>query len=84
MISEEQLKEIELRCNMAQRGPWKSYIEDRDHESGNSFIMTGDDENRGEDIELTGATDADFDFIAGAKQDIPLLIAEIRRLKALR
>lgn len=84
MITEEQLTEIELRCDMAQRGPWKSHIENRDHESGNSFIMTGDDKDGGGDIELTGATDADMDFIAGAKQDIPLLIAEIRRLKALR
>lgn len=41
--------------------------------------MTGD----GEDIEMMGATVADYDFIAGAKQDIPLLIAEIRRLRAL-
>ncbi|WP_275903561.1 hypothetical protein [Acinetobacter beijerinckii] len=44
------------------QGPWISYVERRDHESGSSFIMTG-----AEDIELTGATIADQDFIASAK-----------------
>jgi hypothetical protein len=36
----------------------------------------------GEDIELLGATEADQDFIARARQDVPLLLAEIDRLKA--
>jgi hypothetical protein len=56
----------------------KSYVEGRDHTSGDSFIMTGD-----ADIYLTGATVEDHDFIAGARQDVPLLIHEIRRLRAL-
>ena len=76
MITEEELKEIELRCSKTQKGPWKAYIEGRDHESGSDFIMTG-----GEDIELMGATVEDHDFIAQAKQDIPMLIQEIRRLR---
>ena len=45
--------------------------------SGSDFIMTG-----GEDIYLAGATSADQDFIAYARQDIPKLIAEIERLRA--
>ncbi len=44
--------------------------------------MTGTEGNRGEDIEMTGATDFDYDFIANARQDIPRLIAEIRELKS--
>ncbi|MNF07064.1 hypothetical protein D3C80_2071540 [compost metagenome] len=60
-----------------------SFIEGRDHSSGSSFIMTGTGENRGNDIELTGATVADHDFIAHARQDIPKLLNEIARLKAL-
>jgi hypothetical protein len=83
MITDEELKEIELRCSEAQNGPWKAYIENRDHESGNSFIMTGEGVNRGEDIEALGATNADFDFIANARQDIPRLIKEIRLLKKI-
>ena len=81
MISEEELKEIELRANQAQAGPWKAYIEGRDHESGSDFIMTGTSDKRGEDIEMIGATKADFDFIANARQDIPRLISEIRELR---
>ncbi len=75
-LSDKELTEIEERCEKSTPGPWKSYIEGRDHESGSDFIMTG-----GDDIELTGATKEDQDFIASAKQDIPRLLNEIRRLK---
>jgi hypothetical protein len=77
-ISEEELQVIERRCAEATPGPWISYIEGRDHLSGDSFIMAGE-----KDIYLTGATSADQDFIAHTKQDIPKLIEEIRRLKTL-
>jgi hypothetical protein len=76
-LSDERLAEIERRCELATPGPWKSWVEGRDHDSGDNFIMTG-----GEDIYLTGATVNDQDFIAGARQDAPLLIREIRRLRA--
>ncbi|MWP61692.1 hypothetical protein [Gilliamella sp. Pas-s25] len=82
-ISDDELKLIQMRCNNATKGPWVSYVEDRDHTSGGNFIMTGDNNNRGEDIELIGATIADQEFIAHARQDIPRLINEIRRLKQL-
>ena len=81
MITNEELKQIEERCIRAQLGPWKAYIEGRDHESGTDFIMTGEGKQRGEDIEMIGATDADFDFIANARQDIPRLVNEIREMK---
>ena len=74
-ITEEELTRILELCEKATPGPWKSYVEGRDHESGSNFIMTA-----GEDIELTGATIEDQDFVASAKQDIPRLINEIRRL----
>ena len=81
MITDEELVQIEQRANLAQAGPWKAFIEGRVHESGSDFIMTGTEEQRGEDIEMTGATIADYDFIANARQDIPLLISAIRELK---
>jgi hypothetical protein len=81
MITEKELGQIEERCNKAQVGPWKAYIEGRDHESGTNFIMTGEGEQRGEDIEMLGATEADFEFIANARQDIPKLVKEIREMK---
>jgi len=82
-VSEQELQEIQLRCDATTVGPWVSYVEGRDHTSGSDFIMTGVADNRGEDIELTGATAADQDFIAHAKQDIPLLLSEVRRLNLL-
>lgn len=82
MLSEKEIQEIELRVDQAQNGPWKAYIEGRDHESGSSFIKTGSEEDPGVDIKLIGATNADIDFIANAKQDIPKLIKEIKELRS--
>jgi hypothetical protein len=88
-MTEQELIEIKKRVEMATKGPWKSYIEGRDHSSGSDFIMTGVPENediwskaRGTDMELTGATKADQDFIANARQDIPKLLHEVERLKS--
>ena len=81
ILTDQELKEISDRCSKATNGPWISYVEGRDHVSGSNFIMTGLDDNRGEDIELFGATIDDQDFIAHARQDIPKLLAEIESLK---
>ena len=77
-ITNEELRKIKERCDKATSGPWTSFIEGRDHTSGSSFIRTA-----GEDIELSGATDDDQDFIASCRQDIPCLLEEINRLKQL-
>lgn len=80
-MTDTELKEIRLRCDAATHSPWVSYVEGRDHTSGSNFIMTGEGDSRGEDIELSGATIADQDFIAHARQDIPRLLDEVQRLK---
>lgn len=49
MLTDKDLKDISDRCNKATNGPWKSFIEGRDHESGSDFIQTPDG-----DIELIG------------------------------
>jgi hypothetical protein len=77
-VNDKRLAEIAARCDAATAGPWKSYLEVRDGLSGADFISRG-----GEDLYLTGATIADYDFIADARQDIPDLLKEIARLKAL-
>ena len=81
---------IKYRLWSATGGNWYYFQEGRDHESGSSFIMTNvpnredwRNANRGEDLEIIGATHADMEFIAHARQDIPILLAEIERLKAL-
>jgi hypothetical protein len=84
ILDDNELETIRQRCEHATPGPWKSFIEGRDHTSGSSFIMTGGGDSRGNDIELSGATMADQDFIAQARQDIPRLLAEIGRLKELK
>ncbi len=81
MIDDEELDAIQSRCMAATCGPWKSFVEGRDHSSGSNFIMTGTKEMRGPDIELSGATIADQDFIAHARQDIPRLLRELRQLR---
>ncbi len=77
-LSEEELLDLRSRLDAATPGPWKSFIEGRDHTSGSSFIRTS-----GHDIELSGATAADQDFIAGARQDVPRLIDEVLSLRRL-
>ncbi|WP_292213054.1 hypothetical protein [Mesorhizobium sp.] len=78
-----ELQEMETRAAAAQAGTWKSWVEGRDFLSGSNFIQTGQGADRGEDIEMTGATVADQDFMAAARQDVPRLIAEVRRLRSL-
>jgi hypothetical protein len=81
ILDDTELEAIRQRCNAATPAPWTSFVEGRDHTSGSSFIMTGSAKSRGNDIELSGATDADQDFIAHARQDIPKLLEEITRLR---
>lgn len=77
-MNHSKLIEIENRCNKAVEGPWISFVEGRDHTCGSNFIRTA-----GDDIELLGASVDDQDFIANARQDIPWLIDQIRKLKAI-
>jgi hypothetical protein len=72
-ITDEELNRIEARLRDATAGPWTSYVEGRDHDSGSSFIQTPS-----KDIELSGATVAD----AHAREDLPRLLIEVRRLRA--
>jgi hypothetical protein len=76
-LTDSELKEIESLCNGTTGGTWESFVEGRNNECGSDFIRTS-----GEDIELSGATVADQDFIANARQSVPRLVAEVRRLRA--
>jgi hypothetical protein len=77
-MTDKELDEIRERCDRSSPGPWKAWVEGRDHTSGSSIVQTAAD-----DIEMSGATEADYDFIANARQDIPRLLEEVRRLRAL-
>ena len=75
-MNEDKLNAILSRCEKSSKGPWRAFIEGKNHTSGSSFIMTGEG-----DIEIINGSNEDYEFIANAKQDIPLLIKEITRLK---
>jgi hypothetical protein len=76
-VEHNDIEEIKKRSEQATPGPLRSFVEKRDNISGSDFIMTAQ-----EDIYLTGATIAEQDFIAHARQDNPRLIAEVERLRA--
>jgi hypothetical protein len=82
-VADEELDEISARCDAATPPPWQSFVEGRDHTSGSSFIKRGDGTLRHADLELTGATVADQDFIAHARQDVPGLVAEVVRQRRI-
>ncbi len=79
-LSKTYLDAVRKRCEEATKGPWISFVEGRDHTSGDSFIRRGPN-GLGEDLYLTGGTVEDQDFIANARQDILLLLDEIERLR---
>ncbi|SRR6266446_10316979 len=75
-LSDEELNEMQSRCDTARAGPWISFIEGRDHFGGSNIIKTADP--NGSDIELIGASANDQDFIAHARIDMPRLVAIVR------
>ena len=81
-LSKEYLVAIRQRCEATTKGVWISSVEGRDHPlGGETLIIRDNDGQREEDLYLFGGTIADYDFVANAKQDIPLLLGEIERLQ---
>lgn len=78
MLGDDDLIAIMDRWQRTTPGEWTSFLEKRDNYSGSDFIRTD-----GEDIELHGGTPDDQEFVAHAKQDIPRLVGEVRRLRRL-
>jgi len=89
VLTDEELDAIEARSKAASPGPWRSFVEGRDHLGGDDFIRVSDDSDepdmyviRAEAGATRPASVADQDFIAAARQDIPTLVAELRRLRS--
>lgn len=89
MLDDSELDAIEARCQAASPGPWKSFVEGRDHWGGDDFIRVSDLDaepdmyvSRAEAGSIRPASTADLDFIAAARQDMPALLAEIRRTRS--
>ena len=92
-LTEADLDAILARAENSLDGPWQSFVEGRDHFGGDNFIRTGGLDDAMPDMYVTlsywnaeapkAATPAVLDFIASARQDVPRLVAEVRRLRAL-
>jgi hypothetical protein len=84
-------KAIEDRCQAASPGPWKAFVEGRDHWSDDDFILVSEDDAE-PDMYVYRATSEVYgqprpmilDFIAAARQDVPRLLSEIQRLRNSR
>ncbi|MFF1903496.1 hypothetical protein [Kitasatospora sp. NPDC058218] len=93
-LTEEDLSAMERRAAAAAPGPWAAWLEGRHGIGGDSFIQIRPEADQDDEIyvsrfvegaQLAGRDprlDADIDFIAAARQDVPRLIAEVRRLRA--
>lgn len=87
-LTDGELDAMQARVEAASPGPWTSYVEGRDHHAGDSVIRVSesDDEDdlyvlRADENGLRPASAAHQDFIAHARQDVPRLISEVRRLR---
>jgi hypothetical protein len=76
-LSERDLDLMERRSQAASPGPWISFVVGRDLEAGLNCIEVGYTDV----MELLGGTVADQDFVASAREDMPRLISEVRRLR---
>ncbi len=76
------LEQMRKRCEAATIGPWEAPIEGVDFNGGETVIIRGPN-REGDDLNIIGGTVADYKFVAHAREDIPLLLDEIIRLRKI-
>jgi hypothetical protein len=85
-ISDETLARLRTLSDAAEPALWTSMVEGRDHMSGDNFILTGTESDRGPDIyineDLLPARVQYLDLVAAARTYLPILLDEIRELRA--
>jgi len=81
-LGNEELEKIKRRCDAATPSPWISSWEGRDHTSGDSVILRGD-QRQYDDLYISPCTLVDQDFIAHAREDVPVLVNEVLRLRGI-
>jgi hypothetical protein len=82
-LSDEDLDQIAARCDAASPAPWRAFY--GPGIGGDDFIAVSDSDDEPDmyikrDRQPAGV--ADLEFIANVRQDLPRLIAEIRRLRS--
>ena len=90
-ITDDVLDQMLARAEASLRSPWQSFVEGRDHFGVDCFIRTGGLDDASPDMYVTlsywddnpvkPATADVLDFIAAAREDVPRLVAEVRRLR---
>lgn len=84
-MTDEQLKEIEARASAAVAGPWKPALDPVRPPDRGLAVDTPDGFVLVRTRFLTGPNAdgirADAEFIAHAREDVPALVAEVRRLR---
>jgi hypothetical protein len=84
-VTDDELDQLSRLSQAASPAPWESFIEGRNMSSGSDFIRLGAADQSQPDMyvfhEARPAPAADLDFIAAARNCVPRLIAEVRRLR---
>jgi len=83
IVSQEELDRLEAAAGRASAGPWTPVLDDQP-EGSSSFIRVGGDPELPDMYVWLGeefAPRADVELIANARQDVPRLVLELRRLK---
>lgn len=86
-LTEDVLRKLEALVEAATPGPWEAFLEEHGGLAGCSFIRMGSFDDAVPDMyvyhEEKIAPGRDLDFIAAARNYMPSLLAEIRRLRNL-
>jgi len=81
-VSQRELGVMEKRAAQASPGPWRAFLESDGGIGGSSVIWVSEADNEPDLYLWLGsdpASDADFEFVAAVRQDLPRLLAEARR-----
>ena len=85
-LDDEALDRLARLSELGDPPPWTSMVEGRDHDSGDTFIMIGVDRARRADMYLSRdggpAGVLIHDRVEEARNALPLLIEEVRRLRS--
>jgi hypothetical protein len=83
-LTNQELAEIQARGVRASRPPWTAFLERDGGMGGSNMIRVSDDDNEPDLYLWLGdalAPDADFEFVAAARQDIPNLLMAAKARK---
>jgi hypothetical protein len=81
-LSDQELDWLESLSQKGSPAPWHAIVEGRDQTSGDSFIQIEGREDMYISRDSGPATADDLELIAEARTKLPILIGELRRLRA--